>query len=180
MISNDFLSIKYISDLGRYQCWIILAFLNENKGISHLKNTNRIWIFDVFLMKFIPFSLYTMQEPSYLGKVALLSIWFGMVLTQIVTQVYKFSHLATTIRYRYLNKFTNLIPTCRSFIPILVSITNTMHLLIYIRRYLLYRGQRDGGGEAIAPPFWKGWGTALKWCVIHGCKQSEWHGSILV
>ena len=96
-----------------------------------------------------------MQEPSYLGKIALLSIWFGMVLTQIVTQVYKFSHLATTIKYRYLNKFTILIRTCRFFIPILVSITNTMHLLIfiYIRRYLLYRGQRDGGGEAIAPPF---------------------------
>ena len=30
-----------------------------------------------------------MQDPSYVGKVSLVSIWFRMVLTQIITQVYK-------------------------------------------------------------------------------------------
>ena len=35
-----------------------------------------------------------MQEPSYVGTIALVSIWFRMELTQIITWVYKgFSHL---------------------------------------------------------------------------------------
>ena len=31
----------------------------------------------------------TMQEPSHLGKTILVSIWFRMVVTQIITRVYK-------------------------------------------------------------------------------------------
>ena len=31
--------------------------------------------------------IYTMQESSYLGKNALVSIWFRMVLTQIITRI---------------------------------------------------------------------------------------------
>ena len=30
-----------------------------------------------------------MQEPSYLGKIALVSIWFRMVFTQIITRIQK-------------------------------------------------------------------------------------------
>ena len=30
-----------------------------------------------------------MQKPSYLGKIALVSIWFGMVLIQLITWIYK-------------------------------------------------------------------------------------------
>ena len=33
--------------------------------------------------------MYSVQEPLYLGKTALLLIWFRMVSTQIITQVYK-------------------------------------------------------------------------------------------
>ena len=40
--------------------------------------------------------LCPMQEPSYLGKIDLVSIWFRMVLTQMITWVYKDS---LTLRY---------------------------------------------------------------------------------
>lgn len=44
------------------------------------------------------------------------STWFGMVLTQIVTWVYKdFSHLEAPTKYQYLSGITNLIPTGRFF-----------------------------------------------------------------
>ena len=33
--------------------------------------------------------LYTMQEPSCLTTIVLVSIWFSMVLTQTITQVFK-------------------------------------------------------------------------------------------
>jgi hypothetical protein len=33
--------------------------------------------------------LDTIQEPSYLGKIALLSILFKLVLTQMISRVYK-------------------------------------------------------------------------------------------
>ena len=36
-----------------------------------------------------------MQETWYLGEIAVVSIWFRMVLTQIVTQVYKYSIILT-------------------------------------------------------------------------------------
>ena len=55
-----------------------------------------------------------MQEPSYLGKVALISIWFRMVFTQTKTQVYKDSHLEIPTKYQYLTDVTTLIPSGRS------------------------------------------------------------------
>ena len=33
--------------------------------------------------------LYTIQEPSHLGKIAQVPIWFRMLLTPIITRVYK-------------------------------------------------------------------------------------------
>ena len=44
-----------------------------------------------YLMVFVlwmPFgSLYIMQQPPYLDNITLVSIWFRMVLTQIITHV---------------------------------------------------------------------------------------------
>ena len=50
------------------------------------------------------------KNVSYLGEIALLSMWFRMVLTQILTQVYKDkSHLDMCTRYLCLAGITILI-----------------------------------------------------------------------
>jgi hypothetical protein len=51
-------------------------------------DTSRVWVFDGIFVRYHS-GLYTMQELSYLGKVTLVLIWFRMVLTQIITQVFK-------------------------------------------------------------------------------------------
>ena len=48
-----------------------------------------------------------MQGISYPGKIALVSIWSRMVLTQIITQVYKDSHLEIRTKYEYLTGITH-------------------------------------------------------------------------
>jgi hypothetical protein len=58
-----------------------------------------------------------MQEPSYLGKITL--VWFRMVLTQIITWVYKDS-LTLPTNYQYLTGVIILIPTGRVFDTIIV------------------------------------------------------------
>ena len=64
----------------------------------------------------IPFGSHAMQEFSYLGKIALLSISFSMILTQIITQVYKDSLTLTyTSNIKYLAGITILITTDRFF-----------------------------------------------------------------
>ena len=55
-----------------------------------------------------------MQEPSYLGKITVVSIWFRMVLTQIMTWVCKDSFTFPT-KYQCLTGVTILIPTGRVF-----------------------------------------------------------------
>lgn len=37
-----------------------------------------------YLKTFLLFGLYTMQEPLCVGKIALVSIWFRLVLAQII------------------------------------------------------------------------------------------------
>jgi hypothetical protein len=55
--------------------------------------------------------LCTMQEPANL-----VSIPFRMVLTQLITHVYKrFSHLDISTKYQYLIRITILLPTSRFF-----------------------------------------------------------------
>ena len=49
----------------------------------------KVWIFDGIVLWLLFGSIYTMQESSYLGNITLVSIWFRMVLTQIITHVYK-------------------------------------------------------------------------------------------
>ena len=61
-------------------------------------------------------SLYTKQEPSYPGKIALESIWFTMVSTQKSTQVYKDSLTLTyPANINILTGITILIPMGRFF-----------------------------------------------------------------
>jgi hypothetical protein len=72
--------------------------------------------------------LYTLQDPSHLGKIALISIWFRMVVTQLITPVYKDSH---TLRYSpnidiwLVLKFWY--PRVGSLISFLILIINTIH-----------------------------------------------------
>ena len=68
-----------------------------------------------------------MQEPSDLGKITQVSIWFTMVLTQIITRVCKYSHLVLPTRYQHLTGIKILIPTSGFF----YTIIDTMHSLIY-------------------------------------------------
>ena len=56
-----------------------------------------------------------MQKPPYLDKISLVSIWLGMVSTQLLTWVYKVSHLEIPVKYHYLTDITILIPTCKFF-----------------------------------------------------------------
>ena len=54
--------------------------------------------------------LYTIQEPSYLGKTAVVSIWIRMESTLIIIRVLKdFSHLDIPTKYQLI--FNN--DTCR-------------------------------------------------------------------
>ena len=70
-----------------------------------------------------------MQEPSYLGKAALVSIWFRMVIIQIIARVaYKDS---PSFRYPYWIDMTILIPTGRFLLPLMMLIIDTMHSPIY-------------------------------------------------
>lgn len=73
--------------------------INYNKDFTFF-DTSRVWTFDGILYVFFEtiLGLCTMQEPSYLGKTAL---------------IYKASLTLTYIpsRYRYLSGFTILIPT---------------------------------------------------------------------
>ena len=69
-----------------------------------------------------------MQEPSRLGKAALVSIWFRMVIIQIIARVvYKDS----PSRYPYWSDMTILIPTGRFLLPLMMLIIDTMHSPIY-------------------------------------------------
>ena len=53
----------------------------------HIFCYRRVWVFDGIFF-FVTIWVYTMREPRYLGKIAIVSIWFRMVWTQIITWVY--------------------------------------------------------------------------------------------
>ena len=55
--------------------------------ISHIFDTSRVWLFNSIICFLWHLGLYTMQKLSFLGKIALVSIWFRMVLTQIIAWV---------------------------------------------------------------------------------------------
>ena len=61
-------------------------------------------------------SVYTLQEPSYWGKITLVSIQAIMVLTQLTIQVYKdLSHFDRPTKYQYLIGITNVTPMAKLF-----------------------------------------------------------------
>lgn len=63
----------------------------------------------------IPFGyIYTMQKPSYLGNIVLVSICIRMVLTQIIL-MQRSSHLDILIQYQHLTGNTIWMPTGRFF-----------------------------------------------------------------
>ena len=74
--------------------------------------------------------LYIMRELSYLDKFTMVSIWFEMVLTQVITQVYKDSLTLTypsNINFRLVLWFSY--PHVGFCVPLLII--DTMHSLIY-------------------------------------------------
>lgn len=68
-----------------------------------------------------------MQEPSYLDEFSLVSIWFGIVLTQILTWVYKDSHLHIPIKYQDLTDIKMLIPTSTKFFETIDDVEYRFH-----------------------------------------------------
>lgn len=70
-------------------------------------DTSRLWVFWWYLCFWHHSSLYTLQEPSYLSKIFLVSMWFTMVLTKIITWgVQRFSDFGIHAKYQYLNDIT--------------------------------------------------------------------------
>ena len=100
---------------GRNQLWSGIVFLWYHSGI-YIEDftfiiTIKVWVFDSYFFFWYHSGLYTMQEPSFLGKNALVSIWFTMVLTQIINSgMQRFSHLKIFTRYWNLTDVTILIP----------------------------------------------------------------------
>ena len=73
-----------------------------------------------------------MQEPLYVGKITLVSIWFRMVLTLIITWIYKDS---LTLTYHQISIFDRyykfLNPWVGSLILLVMLIIDTMHSTMY-------------------------------------------------
>lgn len=55
--------------------------------VLHFFGTSTVYVFDSICV--FDTGLYTMQEPTYLSKIVLETICLEMVLTQIITHVYK-------------------------------------------------------------------------------------------
>jgi hypothetical protein len=77
-------------------------------------------------------TLYTLQEPSYLGKIAMVLVWFRMMMTHIIARVYKDS---LTFTYPPIINIWLLLwfwyPWVESLILLLVLIIHT-HAFTYI------------------------------------------------
>jgi hypothetical protein len=72
-----------------------------------------------------------MQEPQYLGKITLVLIWFRMVLTQIITHVYRDSvNLDDPIKYQH-STVIRFLCYIGSLIPLLMLTIHTKHSPIY-------------------------------------------------
>ena len=77
-------------------------------------------------------SLHTMQELTYLGKRAPISVWFRMVLTWIITQMYKDSLTLTyPFKYEHLTSITLLIPMGR-FFDTIIDVRYWYHAVTYV------------------------------------------------
>ena len=70
--------------------------------------------------------LYTMQEPPYLRKIALVSIWFRMA-----SGIQRFSDLEIYTKYEYLTVITILTPMGR-FFDTMIDVDFWYHAFTYI------------------------------------------------
>ena len=74
-----------------------------------------------------------MQEPSYLGETVLVSIWYGMILTQIITQVFKDSLTFIFVtKYLYLTRITILMSTSTRFFDAIIDVDYYYHAFDYV------------------------------------------------
>jgi hypothetical protein len=100
-------------------------------SISHFLIPVQYGCLTAFLLRYHS-GIYIMQEPWYIGRVTLVSMWFRMVLTQIITRVDKrLSPLDIPTKYQYLTGITFWYPGVGSVIPLLMVIIDTMHSPIY-------------------------------------------------
>ena len=79
---------------GAVQCWTDITFLECNQvdivSFLHSFNTSKVRVLQyIYLFDTIWIYVKTMQELSHLGKNTLVQYGFRMLLTQIVTQVFK-------------------------------------------------------------------------------------------
>ena len=82
---------RYLYDIG---CWYHLCLYHSgvyNEDFTFF-DTSRVWTFDGICVS-IPLGSISHARTFILAKIALVSIWFKMVLTQIITQVCNNSHL---------------------------------------------------------------------------------------
>ena len=70
-----------------------MSYLDTIRGIYNedftFFDTIRVQVFDGVFGFWYHLNPYTMQEPSYLHKIVLVSIWFRTVPIKVITQVYK-------------------------------------------------------------------------------------------
>ena len=82
------------------------------------------------------FLYHARKNPSCLGKLDLVSIWFRMVLTQLITWVYVqgFTDLDSSIEYQYMDVVTILIPLLMLIIDNMHSTYHTIPTLLTTTR----------------------------------------------
>jgi hypothetical protein len=68
-----------------------------------------------------------MQESSYLGKIALVIIWFRMTLTQTYVYKFYFVHFDILTKYQCLVGCYNFLPMVGSLIPFWMLLIDIMH-----------------------------------------------------
>ena len=120
-----------------FQCWTGIIFIWYYLGICRedfpFFDSSRVWIFEEFFVFRYRSGLYIIQESSYLGAIVLVSIWLGMVWTQIIAWVYKVS---LTLRYPPTTYISLVLQfwyqAGRFLIPLLMLVAlDTMHSPIY-------------------------------------------------
>ena len=115
-------------ELGIYQCWSEIVHLWYHTDID---NEDSIFLIPVgygiwhYFCFWDHSCLYTMQEPWWLGKIALVSIWFRIILNQILTPVYKDSLIFDNLGLQFWH------PQVGSLIRFFILIIDT-HSFTYI------------------------------------------------
>lgn len=103
---SNCIRLGYLTYMSLFLTWNLLqiksglvsSFLYHS-GIysedSEFFDIDRVWVSDGEFFSQYHSCLYTMQKPSYLRNIGVASMWVRMVLTQISTWEYKYSHILT-------------------------------------------------------------------------------------